>query len=126
MINETSIEVQLKELAKTQQLMMETMEAMNKKLEALETKVTKTDQAELVTMLKEMEKFLKQMDEDSAHNFQNTFDALAGTINNNADAVISYVETAQKFIKQTYAKIEEESQKLNRSIGATQNTTRFS
>ncbi|WP_434638184.1 hypothetical protein MLC35_05285 [Sulfurimonas sp. NW7] len=123
MINENSIEVQLKELAKTQQLMMEKIEIIEKKLEA---KTPTSDHAELVTMLKEMDKFLKQMDEDTTHNLSNVHDALTGTISNHTDAVISYVETAQKFIKQTYAKIEEESQKLNRSIGATQNTTRFS
>ncbi|WP_434581537.1 hypothetical protein MLC52_05295 [Sulfurimonas sp. NW15] len=123
MINENSIEVQLKELNKTVQLMMEKMEAMEKELKA---KATKTDHAELVTMLKQLETFIDKVSDNDANNLMKVHDSLTDSVVGNAEAVISYVETAKKFIQETYAKIEEESQKLNRSIGATQNTTRFS
>ncbi|WP_434581532.1 hypothetical protein MLC52_05270 [Sulfurimonas sp. NW15] len=123
MINENSIEVQLKELAKTQQLMMEKIETIEKKLEA---KTPTANNEELVSMLKEMDKFLKQMDEWNGSNLTDAYEKTTDLINGNTEALISYHETTQKFVKQVYAKIEEESQKLNRSIGATQNTTKFS
>ncbi|WP_434638180.1 hypothetical protein MLC35_05275 [Sulfurimonas sp. NW7] len=122
MINENSIEVQLKELNKTVQLMMEKMEAMEKELKA---KSPSSDTKELLTLLKEMDEFMKRVDEENGDNLVNAHDSLTETINGNAKALVSYHETTQKFVKQVYAKIEEESQKLNRSIGATQNTTKF-
>ncbi|WP_434658547.1 hypothetical protein [Sulfurimonas sp. NW9] len=69
-------------------------------------------------ILEQMQQYHSSLDRGAAHTMelvaQKTYD------------LISYHETTQKIVQQVYTKIEDESKKLNRSIGATQNTTRFS